>query len=627
VGERAGDRELDIIVGKAAHPDPDRRYASAEALTNDLERYLRGRPIQAAPDSVGYRFGKFVRRHRLASVAAVVVAVLAVAFVWRLALENERAQRAEERARQESATSSRVLEHMVALFDQASPDKAGLRPITAEELVDAGLRDLDVRFDGQPQARARLLAALAETYAKLGRNEKGIAAMEQAIALQRPLGDPQWLSRYLQLHGNMLNSSGRFAAAVATLDEGIALQDRDGARDPLLMAEMLTTRSLARSRSGATELAITDAMRAAEFARASQRMPTVLLGEANNALSEAYLVSNDSARAVAIARDNVRVLESRGDAGTTLFGAREYLAAALGANGELAEAEVLLRRQLDERSKTLDIRSDWFISLRNQLAAVVRNLGKPLEASALLRENVEAMRARGITGTPSYMIALNNLGSLEEHVGDYVASEGLLREALRLALEERDAASLRPDIYRQNLGRVLLLAGNYDEALPLIEHEIVDDGSNDRRITRLRRLVHLAEWHRRQGKLETAADYLDQAERNLLENFGAEHPRAGAVLLSRALLARDRGDLVAAESRLREAMVATARAAAPDSNPMTELRLDLADVLLRRGAREEARALVEHARASIAANFKPGAPARVLHAKLATQLGARQSRT
>ncbi|RYD14091.1 MAG: serine/threonine protein kinase [Lysobacteraceae bacterium] len=620
-GERAGDRELDIIVGKAAHPDPDRRYASAEALANDIERYLRGRPIQAAPDSVGYRVRKFVRRNPFASAAVVVAAVLCVAFVWRLALENERARLAEERAQRESVTSGRVVDYMVALFDQASPEKVGLRPISAEELVDAGLRDLGTQLDQQPQPKARLLAAISEIYAKLGRNEKGIDAMEQAVALQRPLGDDAWLSRYLQLYGNMLNASGRFPAAIAALDEGIALQDREGARDLQLLAEMLTTRSLAHSRSGDVEKAIADARRAAELGQLSAAKSTTLVGEANNALSEAYLVSNDNARAVAIARDNVRELEARPDAGNTLFGAREYLAAALSANGELVEAEALLRRQLVERGKTVDPNSDWFITLRNQLGAIVRNLGKPLEAVALLRENVEAMRARGMTATPSYMIALNNLGSLEEHVGDYAASEALLRDALRLALAEDDPGSLRPDIYRQNLGRVLLLAGRYDEALPLIEHEVADDGSNDRRITRLRRLVHLAEWNRMNRRLESAADFIEQAQRNLLGNFGADHPRAGAVLRARALLERDRGELVDAETHLREAMVATARAAAPESNPMVELRLELADVLLRAGKRDEARTLVEQTRASLAANFSPAAPARALHAKLARELG------
>src|SRR5690606_37307623 len=153
----------------------------------------------------------------------------------------------------------------------------------------------------QPHQKARLLAAIAEIYAKLGRNEKGIAAIEQAVALQRPLDDPAWLSRILQLQGNMLNASGRFAAAIAALDEGIALQEREGAGDDQLLAEMLTTRSLARSRSGDVQQAVADARRAAGHGRQAREESTVLAGEANNALSEAYLASNDNARAIEVA--------------------------------------------------------------------------------------------------------------------------------------------------------------------------------------------------------------------------------------------------------------------------------------------------------------------------------------
>ena len=56
--------DLDVIVGKALALDPARRYPSVEALADDLRRHLDGRPVRARPDSLGYRAGKFVRRHR-----------------------------------------------------------------------------------------------------------------------------------------------------------------------------------------------------------------------------------------------------------------------------------------------------------------------------------------------------------------------------------------------------------------------------------------------------------------------------------------------------------------------------------------------------------------------------------
>ena len=71
--------DLDAILNKALKKRADERYASVEALGQDIERHLRGQPVLARRDSVGYRLRKFVGRNRLAvgAAVAVVCAVLA----------------------------------------------------------------------------------------------------------------------------------------------------------------------------------------------------------------------------------------------------------------------------------------------------------------------------------------------------------------------------------------------------------------------------------------------------------------------------------------------------------------------------------------------------------------------
>ncbi len=76
VRELRGD--LDLIVLKALHKDPARRYASVEQLAQDIQWYLDRRPILAAPDAWMYRARKFAVRHRAGLFAAVALA-LAVA--------------------------------------------------------------------------------------------------------------------------------------------------------------------------------------------------------------------------------------------------------------------------------------------------------------------------------------------------------------------------------------------------------------------------------------------------------------------------------------------------------------------------------------------------------------------
>ena len=102
-GDRVLSRELrgdlDTIVGMAIRKEPERRYGSAAALGGDLGRYLESRPVEARPSTAAYRLRKLVRRHKLATASALLLAGSIVAGIVSTVHQARRAERRFEQVR------------------------------------------------------------------------------------------------------------------------------------------------------------------------------------------------------------------------------------------------------------------------------------------------------------------------------------------------------------------------------------------------------------------------------------------------------------------------------------------------------------------------------------------------
>ena len=116
--------DLDTIVTTCMEKEPQRRYASARALADDLRRYLDGEPVAARRAGPIYRFGKRMRKHRAltAVVAVAIAAVLALSAA--LVGQHFQAQRRQALAQQFGQELERIdgmLRHvrMLPLHDVA----------------------------------------------------------------------------------------------------------------------------------------------------------------------------------------------------------------------------------------------------------------------------------------------------------------------------------------------------------------------------------------------------------------------------------------------------------------------------------------------------------------------------
>ena len=194
------DRDLETIAATALDVDPERRYASAEALGADVRRFLAHEPIQARPARRGYVLRRFVRRHRAlvacscAGLAALVLGFGATCMQRDRALRSERAatERGHALARQtaaletEQARLENVVSFLVELLGSENPEASGrASTFTVRAALDEAAGRLDAGRIEDPRVEATLRVTLGGAYRALGASERAAPHLERGVALRR----------------------------------------------------------------------------------------------------------------------------------------------------------------------------------------------------------------------------------------------------------------------------------------------------------------------------------------------------------------------------------------------------------------------------------------------------------
>ncbi len=237
--------DLDLVVLRALHVDPARRYVSAAALADDLRAWLDGLPVSAQPDSAWYRLQKFVGRYPVATAAAGVLLASLVAFAVSTARQARKLAIERENAEQ-------VTQFLTQTLSGTNLHTRGDSAPSLRELLDRGAERAQRELSARPEVRGNLLAAIAPVYFALGEWQRQRAMLEQADRAYRDAWGDDDVRRVLVVNdlAQIEMRAGSPEAAERHLREGLRLLASTGEYQQLRREAMLVTLEAALMRQG-----------------------------------------------------------------------------------------------------------------------------------------------------------------------------------------------------------------------------------------------------------------------------------------------------------------------------------------------------------------------------------------
>jgi serine/threonine-protein kinase len=173
--------DLDAICAKALRKDSTDRYISAAALSEDIQRFLEGRPVRAHPPHRGYRLRKFVQRNRAFVALTTVTGVALVAATVVTLIMFARARDASRRQQEEARRATSALQFVINVLSGFNPEfTPGQRQFSPGDIVDQGVGQLPP-LAGQPTLQATVMNTLAQIALSLGLVPRADSLYRQAL--------------------------------------------------------------------------------------------------------------------------------------------------------------------------------------------------------------------------------------------------------------------------------------------------------------------------------------------------------------------------------------------------------------------------------------------------------------
>lgn len=452
--------DLRTIVGKALEKDKNRRYESAGALADDLERFLRDQPIEARRPSAAYQLSKFARRNKalVGGIAAVMVALI-VGTVVATALALQ-ARRARDEAVRQAAVARAVNEFINDdLLSLADPYETGGEQLTVRQALDRAASNISEKFGDRPGVEAEIRHTIGSAYRGLGEFDAAEMNLKRSAELAVMVyGADHWLTLSArQQLGGVYDDAGRSDEAEPILRDVAALwlrvkgptaPETIGAQSDYALA--LTSLGRFEDASAVFESALPVA--AGSLGADDERTMNLKM----NFAGLKYRLK-DFGGAAALFEDAVkhyeRTLGPDHPETMTIVGNLALMRERL---GQYDAAERLYERSVESSTRTLGAEHPGTLTIRNNQGLLYARMERTDEAERVFREVLEVRERTMSPDNPDIAVSHHSLGRLLSDEGRFQDAEVQLLAAHRGFREHLGAE------HPYTVGAVNALVGLYE---------------------------------------------------------------------------------------------------------------------------------------------------------------------
>jgi len=448
------DRDLENVCLKCLEKDPARRYASAAAFAEDLERFLAGEPVQARPVGSVDRLLRWCHRNRvLAGVSALAVAALITATAVSLLLAVREAGHAAQRDRDAEELQRALMEvqrkHDAAEVHRKEAERQRLLEEESFHQAHKAVNDFCIRVSeelrsvtGQQLLRKRLLEDA------LGYYERFLKQRGQDPKLKRELAEAQFNAAMLASEiGRKADAAAGYRAALAIFRElrqanpgDLGLLCREG---NALCNLAVVLQALQRHKEALTTYRqAQECYEGALQLKANYPLGRDGLANAHGGLGSLHRSAGNYKEAVAsyakvvaareqLARDNPkdrRRQDALALAHNNLGVAQTHAGQADAAMESFEKARAIRERRTREEPDNFGLQMALSGSLRD-IALAYRDRGKKPEALKLMEE-VRALRLRVVQNNPNVVAYQSELAGSHVDIGQLLHAAGHLKPAL-----------------------------------------------------------------------------------------------------------------------------------------------------------------------------------------------------